>query len=201
MEIVDFCIIKKIFETKDEFMKIIFITFIFGLFSVSLFSQSDHIPNSFKKRYDSLFPALKYSYDPATQTHDYSGNWDFDGDKKLDSLFFIGNGGAHLYFHLRLKLSSEDIIRDFRYLVSDFPILDSISRLKRMYGENSNFPIFVVHDFNSDGKMEVYLNTDINFVPIPSKWKKRGVTSRSLLISYQMKDIVIKNFPGITGIN
>src|SRR5688500_10540773 len=42
---------------------------------------------------------LNYSYDPATQTHNYSKNWDFDSDGETDSLYFIGTGGAHLYFY------------------------------------------------------------------------------------------------------
>lgn len=177
-------------------MKVVFITIV-NLFSTILWAQSDHVPNSYKETYDSAFPNLKYFYNTSTQTHDYSGNWDFDGDRNPDSLFFIGNGGAHLYFHIRLKLSSEHQERDFQYLVSDFPMLDSISHFKKVYGKSQIYPIFVVHDFNHDGKMDIYFNTDINHAPLPSKWKKKGITSRSLLITYEKKDIVIKNFPGI----
>ena len=104
-------------------MKLLFITFVCGILSMTLEAQTDHITNSYKETYDVSFPKLKYSYDSSGQTHDYSGNWDFDGDKKSDSLYFIGNGGAHLYFHLRLILSSEGIVRDFQYLVSDFQCL------------------------------------------------------------------------------
>ena len=166
-------------------------------FSIALFGQTDHVSNSYKRMYDAKYPALKYSYDSTTQTHDYSGNWDFDGDKISDSLLFVGNGGAHLYFHLRLKLSTELNGRNFEYLVSDFPVLDSIDHFKKVYGESPIYPVFVVYDFNDDGRMDIYFNTDINFAPIPKHLKRKGVTSRNLLISYERKDIVIKNFPEV----
>jgi len=178
-------------------MKTLFIIVIVKLLSIELAAQDHHVPNSYKETYDTRFPTLKYSYDSLSQTHNYSGNWDIDGDKKPDSLFFVGNGGAHLYFHLRLQLSSENKARDLSYLVSDFPVLDSIGHLKKVYGKSPYYPVFVVHDFNNDGMLEIYLNTDIKFAPIPAKWRRRGVTSRSILISYQKKDILIKNFPGI----
>ncbi|MEO8404600.1 MAG: VCBS repeat-containing protein [Chitinophagaceae bacterium] len=174
-------------------MKLLFTAFICGILSMTLEAQTDHLANSYKERYDSLFPTLKYSYDSSGQTHNYSCNWDFDGDKKPDSLYFVGNGGAHLYFHLRLILSSEGIVRDFDYLVSDFPMLDSMNHFKKVYG-------FMVHDFNNDGKMEIYLNTDTSLAPIPPKWIRRGVTSGSLLISYEKKNISIKNFPGVANV-
>ena len=181
-------------------MKTLLVTLVIIFLSIKLTAQIDHLPNSYKKPYDSLFPLLHYSYEDSTQTHNYSGNWDIDGDKKPDSLSFIGNGGTHLYFHLRLSLSTEKTTRDFHWLVSDFPMLDSISHFKKTYGQYQTYPIFFVHDFNDDGKMDIYLNTDTRFAPIPSKWKRRGVTSRSIIVSYQNKDIVIKNFPGIEGI-
>ena len=166
-------------------------------FSIALIAQSDHLTNSYKSTYHAKYPALKYYYDATTETHDYSGNWDFDGDKISDSLSFVGNGGAHLYFHLRLKISSELKTRNFEYLVSDFPVLDSIDHFRKVYGKTSIFPVFVAHDFNNDGRMDIYFNTDINFAPIPKHLKRKGVTSRNLLISYEKKGIVIRNFPGV----
>lgn len=163
-------------------------------FPIILIGQSDHVTNSYKRMYDAKYPAFKYFYDSITQTHDYSGNWDLDGDEISDSLSFVGNGGAHLYFHLRLKISTELKARHFKYLVSDFPVLDSIDHFKTVYGKSRIYPVFVVHDFNNDGRMDIYFNTDINFAPIPKLLKQKGVTSRHLLISYEKKDIVIKNF-------
>lgn len=177
-------------------MKIYFIIIMIPI-SIALIGQNDHISNSYKRIYDTRYPALKYYYDSSTQTHDYSGNWDFDGDKISDSLSFVGNGGAHLYFHLRLRISSELKTRNFEFLVLDFPVLDSIDHFRKVYGKTSIFPVFVVHDFNNDGRMDIYFNTDINFAAIPSRLKRKGVTSGNLLITYEKKDIVIKNFPGV----
>ena len=178
-------------------MKIPFII-LSSFISLHLIAQPGDVSNSFKKTYATSFSTLTYSYDPATQTHNYSGNWDIDGDKKPDSVLFIGNGGAHLYFHLQLKLSSESKARDFPNLLTDFPMLDSISHFKKVYTPNQLYPAFVVHDFNDDGKMDIYLNTDIKFAPIPPPWKRKGITLRNLLITYEKKEIVIRNFPGFT---
>lgn len=161
---------------------------------MSAAAQTDHVANSYKATYDSLFPTLRYTYHSFSQTHDYSGNWDFDGDKIPDSLMFVGNGGAHLYFHLRLGLSSERTKRDFHFIVSDFPMLDSVEHFKKVYSKNSIYPVFVVHDFDGDGNMDIYISTDIKFAPIPAKWKRRGVSSGNLLIGYKKHRVTIENF-------
>lgn len=166
-------------------------------FPLILIGQTDHVSNSYKRNYDIRYPTLKYFYDSTTQTHDYSGNWDFDGDKISDSLSFVGNGGAHLYFHLKLTLSTERRAIDYEHLVSDFPVLDSIDHFKKVYGRSPIYPVFIVHDFNNDGRMDIYFNSDIKFAPIPKHLKRKGGTSRHILISYEKKDIVIKNFPGV----
>ena len=75
-----------------------------------------------------------------------------------------------------------------------------MSHFKKVYREYQNYPVFMVHDFNKDGKMEIYLNTDTNFAPIPPKWKRRGVTSKNILVSYEKKNIIIRDFPGVANI-
>ena len=76
-------------------------------------------------------------------------------------------------------------------------MLDSIDHFRKVYGKSSIYPVFVMYDFNEDGRMDIYFNTDINFAPIPKHLKRKGVTSRLLLIRYEQKDIVIINFPGV----
>ena len=68
--------------------------------------------NSLKEGYLKKRPNLKYSYEKVKQTHDYSNNWDFDGDNVKDELYFIGNVGAHLYYQLRVILSSNKKVYD-----------------------------------------------------------------------------------------
>ena len=74
------------------------------------------VANSFEEVLKRTCPLLKYSYNDSSQTHNYSGNWDFDADGKADELYFIGNGGAHLYFHLRIILSSDELENYFQFI-------------------------------------------------------------------------------------
>lgn len=151
--------------------------------------------NSFKKIFEKSNPSLQYSYNEKRQVHDYSGNWDLDGDKKPDSVYFVGNGGAHLYFHLVIVLSTDPERKDFPFLVTDWPLLEPVDKLKKEGGRfvPASFPKFVVHDFDKDSLPEIYLNTDTSFAPVPAIWKKRGVTSQHVLIDYSKK-ILLKNF-------
>ena len=145
-----------------------------------------------------VHPRLRFSEidNEALQVLDYSGNWDIDGDGRKDSVLFIGNGGAHLYYHLRLRLSSEKKARDYDWLELDNPVLGTISELKKGYqeGNDPHFPQFVVHDFYRHGANEIYLCFDNKYSSIPASLRKSGLTSRHLLIKYENKHIVIKNF-------
>jgi hypothetical protein len=60
-------------------------------------TEIEEIGNSCQPYFDGNKVSLHYSYSLANQTHNYSGNWDFDGDGNTDELYFIGTGGAHLY--------------------------------------------------------------------------------------------------------
>lgn len=152
------------------------------------------LSNSFKELYRKSNPALQYDYNESRQVHDYSGNWDFDGDGKKDSLLFVGNGGVHSYFHLRIVLSKDQQRRDYAFLVTDLPLLAPVNALKRGSALYAQFPQFVVHDFDKDGQPEIYFNTDISFAPIPAKWKRRGLTSRHVLIDYREGEVRLGNF-------
>jgi hypothetical protein len=141
--------------------------------------------------------SIRYSYRASTQTHDYSNNWDFDGDGKTDGLYFIGTGGAHLYFYLRIVLSSDKKKRNFSFLELDMPCLGSIDELKnsKLY-PNPAFPQFVVDDFISktNNKTDkIYLRLDKHF-NLPLKWKKRGINSSCLLLKYEKGEMVLEDF-------
>src|SRR5689334_20046456 len=120
-------------------------------FLQSCFAQIDTVVNV-----DSKYQ--QYIYNPETNSrelsYNYSNKWDFDGDKRADSLFFVGNGGAHTYFYLRIILSSDGKQRDFKSIQIDMPYLISFEELT--WGKN--IVQFVVHDFNADGISDIYLN-------------------------------------------
>ncbi|MEP7163542.1 MAG: hypothetical protein ABI741_02550 [Ferruginibacter sp.] len=153
---------------------------------------SAQISNSYEAYYTKHYPELKYTYDDNSQTHSYSDNWDFDGDGKKDSLSFVGNGGAHLYYHLKLKLSSTNVTTNFTWMLLDFPVLGRVEEIAMK--EIPIHPQFVVSDFDADGSKDIYINFDISFGSIPYMWRKRGVTSRQILIKYKKGTLIITNF-------
>lgn len=172
----------------------LFIMFIL-LTNISL-AQSDSIievpSNSFERAYKKEYPDLNYSYNDLSQTHDYSNNWDFDGDGKNDSLIFIGNGGAHLYFHLQLRLSSDSKKYDFPFLAIDFPNLFTELELDSE-GMPNTVQQFVVADFDDDKLPEIYISLDRQS-EIPDDWKKKGLTSRLVIVDYSNGRLNLKNY-------
>ncbi|MGZ5304151.1 MAG: hypothetical protein ACXWDO_08585 [Bacteroidia bacterium] len=184
----------------------IFIIAVCILFSTNLQAQTDSIVPldidaanscySYNLRHRTY---LNYSYNPSTQTHNYSKNWDFDGDGDTDSLCFIGTGGAHLYFYLRIILTSDKKVRDYPFLELDFPCLGSINELKSAnFFPPPYFPRFVVDYFDNGAidyhpKDRIFLHLDRSD-EVSEEWKKKGVTSRYLLLEYENGDMMIKNF-------
>lgn len=158
----------------------------------------EEIGNSCQPFFDDNKVSLHYSYSVANQTHNYSGNWDFDGDGDTDELYFIGTGGAHLYFYLRIVLSSDKKVRNFPFIELDLPCPGRITEL-----ENANFypppllPQFVVDKFytgpGDNINDKIYLHLD-HAHTIPTEWKKKGVTTRYLLLRYDKGEMTIKNF-------
>lgn len=168
-------------------------------FSLSLFAQggneTDTMPtNSFTDIYRRVAPALKYSFVETTMTHNYSGNWDLDGDGKADSVYFIGNGAVHVYFHLKLVLSSMNTIHEFRFIQLDLPVLESVSYLEENEVENAFYPQFVVGDFNADGRSDIYVCIDTTENPIPRKIRRMGIRSNRLLICSDGSKLQVARF-------
>ena len=156
------------------------------------FAQTDSIASS-KIENDKYQQPI---YDPETGTvnlsYNYSNRWDLDGDKKPDSLFFIGNGGAHVYFYLRVVLSTDNITRNFPFIQLDFPYVDSKESLDK-YGKNV-IPQFVVHDFDKDGIPDLYLNFDNHFGSIPRAWKKKGIKAKYVVMSFARSELKVRNY-------
>lgn len=140
-----------------------------------------------------IHPELNYAYLDSLKTHDYSGNWDFDGDGLLDSLSFVGDDAVHTNYHLKIVLSHDHIARNFEYLLSDFPFLADNSTLSisdTMVAENG---FFWVGDFNSDGKMDIYLYIRTRFGgEIPEELKAMGINTQNVCIYYLENELVIK---------
>lgn len=140
-------------------MKLIWTGFFIALTS-TVFSQDLGIvhaqSNSFEYDYHISYPHLNYRYIISSQTHDYSGNWDFDNDGINDELYFIGNRGAHLYYYLQVGLSTDKKQRKFDFITSDFPSLtsnDTLGFYKKING-------FVVAKMGKEMKPTIIIRLD-----------------------------------------
>jgi hypothetical protein len=109
------------------------LTIILTAFTLTVFSQQTvslvNPSNSFEDNYRKSNPTLIYSYNEISQIHNYSNNWDFDQDGIKDELYFVGTGGAHLYYFLKVVLSSDKKSREFNFIQSDFPFLTATDTL------------------------------------------------------------------------
>ena len=177
-------------------MKIITTYILFFLSPFAALSQTDTIHNSFESLYNKTNPTLKYKYDPANQIHDYSDNWDFDMDGKNDQLLFIGTGGAHLYFYLRIVLSADSIERNYPFIDLDMPILPASDKLKKTgYDPVNEFTPLAVFDADGDGINDIFLHIDDQTAAANSKQlKKHGIKSTDILITFKNKKIKFNNY-------
>lgn len=124
-----------------------------------------------------------YSYNEKTETHDYSGNWDIDGDGKKDSVRFVGNGGAHLQFSLVVKVSSTSSAESFEWIYSDYPLLETYHELIKRANESS-IPNFVIHDFNNDKIDDIFVNVGNYGQGLPPEFEKRGLKDGRLVLTF-----------------
>jgi hypothetical protein len=125
--------------------------------------------------------------------YNYSSLWDFEGDGKNDSLYFIGNGGVHTRYHFRIMLSSDMKVRDFPTVNLDMPWL-STDFVFDERGERVPHQ-FIFKGFNTDGGPDIYLDFDQRlYSRIPLRWKLKGVRTKSVLISFKEKKIVVEDY-------
>lgn len=120
------------------------------LAGIGLFGCNAQPTNSFSELYKNT--NIHYYYDEESQTHDYSGNWDFDGDGIADKLLFVGNGGVHLQFCPTFYLSGNDSVFSFSALPTDMPIYEpsyppklGFSIVDYHQGDGSDIPHIVLN--------------------------------------------------------
>lgn len=155
--------------------------------SVTSWSQTHSISNSFDSTYKKTNPTLNYKYDDVNQIHDYSNNWVFDLDGQKDELLFIGTGGAHLYYYLRIILSSDKQVRDYTFIELDFPLL--------INGKLKTTGQFEVLDSDEDGINDILLRLDNQTLMANSKQlRKCGINSKDILITFKKRKIKFNNY-------
>jgi hypothetical protein len=178
-------------------MKIALTAMILVLISTMAFSQADTLTNSFEAIYKKSNPSLRYKYDPVTQTHNYSGNWDFDQDGKTDEVLFVGTGGAHLYYYLRIVLSKDNVVKNYPAIILDMPLLPGAAELKKPgFNPVRAFAQFAVFDADSDNINEIFIQLDTSTAAANAKQlRKLGITSQMMIISFKDGKIKFNDIP------
>lgn len=144
--------------------------------------QKISISNSFEGYYRKSNPALKYSYDSISQVHNYSDNWDFDQDCIKDQVYFVGTGGAHLYYFLKIILSSDNKPRLFDFIESDFPLLTATDTLN--FAET---PVgFVVADIGKNLTPAIIVRLDDNtYYADKEILAKKKVKTKNIIVRFE----------------
>jgi hypothetical protein len=95
---------------------------------------------------------------------------------QMMSLCFIGTGGTHLYYFLKVVLSSDDKPREFSFLQSDFPMLtgmDSLNFDKTLWG-------FVVTDFGKGQLPTIIVRIDEQTFNDNKEMKKINIPTKNV---------------------
>lgn len=166
-------------------MKLICTGFFIALTSTAFSQQLDTIiavSNSFEEAYRQSNPGLIYHYDNISQIHDYSNNWDFDRDGIKDELCFIGTGGAHLYYFLQVRLSTDKQQRKFDFISSDFPYVTSNDTLdfhKKLNG-------FIVANLGNDSRPTIIVRLDKStYDANKTAYSRLYVKSKNITINFK----------------
>lgn len=138
---------------------------------------------------ESKYAVYQYNETLKTEvlTYQYANLWDLDNDGKKDSVAFIGNGGAHVYFHLKFKLSAQNKWHEYPTFLIDMPFLSA----HKIFDTVRQFSVF---DFDKDGVVEIYLNIDNGFASIPDELSKKGLNSKKFFIDVEGGEISFKEF-------
>lgn len=165
-------------------MKFLFTIILIILTSTGFSQQTDSLKipsNSFENSYRKSNPNLTYSYDDISQIHNYSNNWDLDKDGIKDEVYFVGTGGAHLYYFLKVVLSTDKISREFNFIQSDFPFLtasDTLNIEKTILG-------FVVTDLGKDLTPTIIVRLDEQTFYDNKELKKRNIKTKNVVVSFE----------------
>jgi len=157
-------------------------------------SQTDNMSNSFEETYKKTNPTINYFYDENEQIHNYSNNWDFDNDGINDDVYFVGTGGAHLYYFLRVILSSDQIVRDFPYLISDFPILPS-NEESTQSNFNPQKTFFTIFDIDEKNNNAIFIRLDdISFLVSKKILKSKKIKTNLIVLTFKNGKTILKDF-------
>lgn len=163
-------------------------------FELSLNAQGHNpteITNSFEAIYRRSHPDLIYKYQDDSQIHDYSGNWDLDGDGIKDKLYFIGNNGAHLYYYLNIELSSDPNILVYPFLQTDAPFLVDFNELVKSEHRHG----FAVSDSSGTHSPNILIRIDQNtLLSYSHEFAKYQLKHPSIYLQYENGIITFRSY-------
>jgi hypothetical protein len=135
---------------------------------------------------------INYFYNENAQIHDYSNNWDIDGDGISDKIQFWGNNATNLKFYLLIYLSTTNEVYFFNYLIIEFPKLENFSSIEK-YKESRLFPGFVVYDYSKDNLNDILLKIERIDDNQPNKF---GIKTNNIIINFDKKNkkLIINDF-------
>ena len=142
---------------------------------------NDTVTNSLDDLYSTHNAPINYNYYETCNTHNYSNNWDFDLDGKKDSLYFIGTGGAHLYYYLKIVLSSDNQPREFSFIETDFPVFTHIDSYDVQISRG--FAILPLE--NGQGLSIIIRLDDQSYYANKRQLLKQNLTSRVIMIYFE----------------
>lgn len=172
-------------------MKIILLLFLLFSEAGLCYCQS----NSFTKTYLQNSYTITYKYDSINQTHNYSCNWDLDLDGTTDEVYFVGTGGAHLYYYLKVVLSNDNRTKDFRYIQSDFPIFSLPDPNGLYYDPIEALAQFTVADFDGDMKPDIFIRLDNqSFLSAKKSLKKHRIRTQYILLSFAGSKAILRDY-------
>lgn len=141
-------------------------------------------------------PYITRIYNPETRSvntsYNYSNKWDFDGDGQSDSLYLVGNGGAHAYYYPRIVLSADKLTREFSSLLIDLQYVLEPKLLNEL-GKTPAVQL-VVNDFDKDGITDLYLNFDNPFGKIPKLFRQKGIKSKYIILSFPHGKLNVQDY-------
>ncbi len=183
-------------DTKTEKLRFFLLPLMVFAVTKNIWSQPYSPSNSFAHLYKESNPSLHYQYDSLRQIHNYSDNWDFDKDGKPDQLYFVGTGGAHLYFYLRVILSTDNLVRNYPFIQSDFPVLPSDEEVNTPgFSPEKNMIQFAVFSYDNDKQMSIFIRLDKSSFAVEKRGlRKRGIKTKLIVLSFKNTKTIFKDF-------
>ena len=126
-----------------------------------------------------LFFALKKDYKVDLKQQEWTSSFDFDGDKKKDSITYKFTGGAHCCYQITVLLTSTKKAVRIPFFINGSYMIFDLSQPNNFY----------IKDYNNDGLPDIFIHAysyNGTNIKIPEKIKKRyGIKTNNVITSFK----------------